>query len=238
MLLVFPCASQRHRSNGGQLQPFEHFRIGYGYEGVPDPGSDEGWSGTDPRVYASKTDGIFRVDLVTGAENPLVSLWDLVDKLTAVGAPDPATNPTDVFAWVNNLSFNFDGSRLSFFIRFNEWDSSKKTHMLTLNRPASGDWKDATIADVTLLDKSGKGSHFVWTDNDTFLCWSEISGTSAIYEYDVTVGDLPTPTLFDTGFNEHPWQNSHINFVQSWSNKWLVGDTGGIGPKMRMAILT
>ncbi|MBD2846644.1 hypothetical protein IDH44_15700 [Paenibacillus sp. IB182496] len=119
-----------------------NFRPGYGYAGLRDPHVAE---------TAPACDGIFRIDLETGAEQLVLSLARLAE-LTGAARHAPGAR-----LLVNHVTFNPDGSRFVCLVRHEP---------LT----AGGSWGTAIVTanadgtDLCLLAGYGYASHYYWRD--------------------------------------------------------------------------
>lgn len=129
------------------------FRPGYGYAGLADPNA---------HVAAPEEDGIFLIDLESGAEKLILSLAKLRGLFP--DAPEAATK-----LLVNHINFNTDGTRFVFLLRNMPMPGAGKPR---------GAWGTATMtADTdggnlhTLLD-FGMASHYHWKDPAHLLIWA------------------------------------------------------------------
>jgi len=126
-------------------------RPGYGYNGIPDPWADE---------LHPDEDGIYRMDLQTGATELIISI-----------AQAAAIEPDDTMEagkhWFNHLQFSTDDSR---FLCLHRWHRtlpdgrrSHFTRMLTANPDGS---------ELYLLNKDDMTSHFDWKSGNEILAWA------------------------------------------------------------------
>ena len=124
-------------------------RPGYGYVGLPDPNTGK---------LAPENTGVFRVDLVSGRSELILSLAEIA----ATGKIPRAE--ASIKHYFNHLLFNTDGSR---FIALHRWrypKGNRLTRMITANPDGS---------DVRIVDDNGLTSHFIWRDPKHILAWSE-----------------------------------------------------------------
>ncbi|OAS15642.1 hypothetical protein [Paenibacillus oryzisoli] len=122
------------------------FRPGYGYEGREDPYKE---------ARHSTADGIFLIDLSTGESRLVLSLqhiWDFTKS---------RFQGQDKKLLINHITFNTDGSRLVFLVRyFPEPGEVWETAILTVNRDGSG---------LFLLSDYSYASHYHWRDSETIV---------------------------------------------------------------------
>ena len=121
-------------------------RPGYGYTGAPDA-----WA-HDPHPDA---DGIYWMDLETGAHRLIVSLAQIA-----------AFRPDETMAggqhWFNHLQVNTDDSRFLFLHRW-QVGSGRRTRLFTANPDG---------ADICCVSDHEMTSHFDWRDADHILAWA------------------------------------------------------------------
>lgn len=119
------------------------FRPGYGYAGRED---------VYKREPHSAEDGIFLIDLATGHSRLILSLqhiWDFTKS---------RFRGQDKALLINHITFNTDGSRLVFLVRyFPEPGEMWETAILTVNRDGSG---------LFLLSDYSYASHYHWRDRE------------------------------------------------------------------------
>lgn len=135
-------------------------RPGYGYHHFPDRAG--------PDRPATDDDGIWLLDLDTGAHDLVVSLRQIID-----------FEPTDDMAvsrhWLNHLLFSPDDAR---FILLHRWAPTEghswawKTRLFTANVDGSG---------LCLLNADDMTSHFDWRDPDHVLAWARQHGRGDHY---------------------------------------------------------
>ncbi len=126
-------------------------RPGYGYVGLPDPNAG---------VLAPEYTGIWRVDLVSGAREMLISVAQ------AAAIPNPHGDTGGKKHYFNHLLVSPDGSRVIFLHRWRDPDPSAGgfgTRMFTIGSDGS---------DPYVLDPFGKTSHFIWRDPEHVLAWA------------------------------------------------------------------
>lgn len=123
-------------------------RPGYGYNGIPDPGS---------AALHPEGDGIYVLDLVSGESRLIITLNQIAeayaDETTAGGKH-----------WFNHLLFNTDGSR---FIFLHRWHRAEGKGWYTQGFTARPDGED-----VFCFNDHGMVSHFIWRDPQHLLAWS------------------------------------------------------------------
>jgi hypothetical protein len=126
-------------------------RPGYGYEGVADP-----WLGQEQPT----DDGVYHVDLATGASKLVLSL-DRAARL------NPVASMKGVEQKFNHVQINTDGSRFSVIQRWYEVrpDGAKKRHdrLVTANPDGS---------DPYLLADDGHFSHYDWFSPTQLIGWA------------------------------------------------------------------
>lgn len=147
-------------------------RVGYGYNGIPDPNRD---------VLAPADSGLWRVDLETGKFNLIVPLADM-PKL-----PFPHGDITRAKHWFNHLLINPDGTRVEFLNRWKlpeaKWHT---TRMLTVAPDGS---------DLRIVDQNGVTSHFIWRDPQHILAWSRYAKPDGFYLFEDKTGGKVEPIL-------------------------------------------
>lgn len=118
-------------------------RPGYGYVNLPDETADSS---------APENDGVWRVDMDTGAGELLFSVADVANFQFKGAMPDAQH-------YFNHLSIAPDGKRFMFF---HLWDNGKRRYnrMLTCNIDGS---------DMYVLNDEGITSHYTWKDSQTLL---------------------------------------------------------------------
>lgn len=131
----------------------------YGYAGLAGPASAE-------LPPAPGDDGVWRLDLRTGAAALLVSLRELVDHRPSPFAPPGAQHS------VNHLMFNPSGTRFCFMHRFMREGGIQHSRLFTLAIDGTG---------LRLLFE-GFCSHYDWWDDSTIVAWAgtrKLLGASA-----------------------------------------------------------
>jgi hypothetical protein len=121
-------------------------RPGYGYEGVADPFAHE---------HHPAEDGVYRVDLETGAAELIFSLQQAVDL-------KPTDSMRGVKHWFNHVQINRDGSRFSVLHRWANPAGGWTTRLLTLNPDGSR---------PHVLCDTGMFSHYDWYGVDRIVGW-------------------------------------------------------------------
>ena len=176
-------------------------RPGYGYAGIEDPHAGE---------LAPKDTGIFRVDLLSGRKELIISLADIANFGQIPG------NPKNAKHYFNHLLFNTDGSRFIFLHRWRSTGDSAYetvggfgTRMLTASPDGS---------DLRVVDPHGKTSHFIWRDPNHILAWAwHPSHGSAFYLY-----QDGTDKVEVVGKDMMP-RNGHCTYLPG--NQWILNDT-------------
>jgi len=128
-------------------------RPGYGYAGLKDPFFEE--------MHPSE-DGVYLIDLNSGADKLLVSISDV---FAYHGKP---SHLEVCKIWFNHTLFNTDDSRFVFLSRWNPRGvegGPRKTAMFTASL-------DGT--DLRCLIDYGLVSHFDWKDPEHLLVWANI----------------------------------------------------------------
>jgi len=173
----------------------QDMRPGYGYAGPPDPYTN------DP---APKNSGIFRLDLVTGKQELIISIADVAK------IPNPNADLTGAKHYFNHLLFNPDGSRFIFLHRWRiKGRRSFGTRMLTAKPDGS---------DIQVVDDYGRTSHFIWRDTRHILAWAwHPSHGNAFYLYE---DDTRKVEVVGKGIMT---QNGHCSYLPG--NKWILNDT-------------
>jgi hypothetical protein len=132
-------------------------RPGYGYDGVPDPGAAE---------KAPADDGIYHIDLQTGAHRLIITLAAILD-IDHKPSMDGAEH------WFNHLQFCTDDSRFVFLHRWTREDGRGwHTRMMTAAPDGSA------ICNVSDHDMV---SHFDWRDAAKILAWATREGEGNHY---------------------------------------------------------
>jgi len=134
------------------------FRPGYGYEEMPDPFA---------QVAAPHDDGVFLMDLATGAHRFILSLEQAVEFLAAKGEEDIIGQKVVI----NHITFNPSARRFLFLLRnFPESGSRWQTWLLTANGEGE---------EMRAHRCYGMASHYHWRDDSTILIYMNISPTQA-----------------------------------------------------------
>lgn len=123
-------------------------RPGYGYNGPPDPYTDD---------LAPEESGIFHVDLETGEAKLIISLAQIA-RMGEIPNEQPG-----IKHYFNHLLFNPDGTR---FIALHRWrypNGRRLTRMITANPDGS---------DIRIVIPNGYASHFIWRDPTHILSQS------------------------------------------------------------------
>jgi hypothetical protein len=177
-------------------------RPGYGYNGIADPNADQ---------LTPKDTGIFLVDLVTGNQEMLFSIADVVE----IGTPHPTS--FDTKHWFNHLLFNPDGSRFVFLHRW-QVGTGRMTRMITAN-------SDGT--DLRVVDDNGLTSHFIWRDPHHILAFSkQLSHGVGFYLFE----DGGEKTIEIVG-KDVMTSDGHCTYLPG--NQWILCDTYPDGDYMQ-----
>ncbi len=170
-------------------------RPGYGYVGLPDPAADE---------LAPRDSGILRIDLETGAVDPIISL-EAIAQLGTISNRQPG-----IKHYFNHLLFSPDGSRFIFLHRWRYPDGSRLTRMLTAAPDGS---------DVRIVDDNGLTSHFIWRDAQHILAYSEQpSGGRGFYLFEDRTGGT-----IDAVGADILRADGHCSYLPD--GEWILNDT-------------
>ena len=184
----------------------QRLRPGYGYHTLPDKTAEEN---------VPKNDGIFLIDMDTGAEKLIISYEQLLRNV-------PETENQKHY--VNHISISPDGSRFLFF------------HLWT---PAVGSrWNGRLYvanldgSDLHCLEDGFIPSHYCWGGSDKLLITSVgFSGApSYYYQYDLTA---QTKTKLE---NPHLVQDGHPTFLSDDNN--FLTDTYPLSGSMQRLFLS
>lgn len=111
-------------------------------------------------VARPEDDGLWRIDLETGTRELVVSVKDLANM--------PGANaPEDVKLFVTHVSFNREGSRIVFMLRFMSRDGALYS-LIYSARPDGSELK---------LLAQEKISHFDWIDEENIVLWMRKSAS-------------------------------------------------------------
>ena len=181
----------------------EDMRPGYGYMGIPDPWAD---------VLAPQETGIHRIDLRTGACQPLITLAEVA------AIPYPGGDIAAAKHYFNVLIFNPSGTHFLFLHRWRFGEGSFHTRMLTAAADGS---------DLRVVDHSGRTSHLIWQDDAHILAWSRrASHGDAFYLFpnaeDVEAGSDPLDAVDVVGKERMPL-NGHCTYLSN--RDWILNDT-------------
>lgn len=167
---------------------------GMGYGGAADPYGQD---------LAPDADGLWSLDLESGARQLLVSLEALTDH-------EPHRTMKGAKHWVSDPQFSPDGSRFLFLHRWVEPTRRLRWHrMLT----AQADGSDLmVVCDYQMV------SHFDWYDNDRVLTWArQLDLGDHFYLFHVTSGMREV-----IGFSTLT-EDGHCSF--SPDRRWILTDT-------------
>ena len=172
-------------------------RPGYGYAG----GSDALAHDPSPR-----DDGIWRIDLASGAADCIVSLAELA-------ARDPGPSMTGAWHYVNHVQPSRGGRRIAFFHVWHGKGASWHVRLYTC-RP------DGT--ELRCLLDTGVVSHYDWRDDDTILVWANRPDASARFLLltHAGAGEAPGHSVFA---GDVVREDGHCTF--SPDGRWVLNDT-------------
>ncbi len=117
---------------------------GYGYPGIPDKNKDN---------FAPKDDGIYKIDLKTGASHLIFSIAEIANFKNSLKINSPH--------YLAMTLFNPKGDRFAFLHRFKLPDGGIHTRLFTANPDGTGLY---LLAEGTL-------SHFDWFSDDKIFVW-------------------------------------------------------------------
>ena len=171
----------------------QRHRPGYGYAGVDDEFEHE---------PAPARDGIFRVDLDTGASTLTVSLAQLA-------AFEPRAEMQGKHHWVNHIQVSPDGSRFAFFHLWHSDDGGWSVRLFT----AGADGSDLQCRlDARVV------SHYDWLDGDRLLIWTHLPAKGGRF----AVVDCRSGRLDAVGEGVLT-EDGHCTF--SPDRRWVLNDT-------------
>ena len=136
-----------------------NFRPGYGYAGFKDENFD---------IKAPKNDGIFLIDLETGASKLVLPISDLKGFLKTKNSL-----VADGKILVNHINFNTDGSRFVSLVR--------------TFATGENEWRTATVTgnfdgtDLYLLSDYKQASHYYWKNEAELLIWATHTDGTKLY---------------------------------------------------------
>ena len=174
------------------------FRPGYGYADIPDPFREE--------LHPAE-DGVFRVDLRTGASTQILSLkeiWAFIQP---------------IFQWeeaklvINHITLNPDGSRFVFLARSIQPGKRWVTALLTANTDGSG---------LRCLSPSTLQSHYHWRDPQHFVIYGGGPKGNHLYLYqdEEVEGQVPEPVVLD---GRYFLRDGHCSY--SPDRNWMLYDS-------------
>ena len=179
-----------------------HQRPGYGYAGVPDP-----WR----HVPEPRDDGIYRLDLETGAQRlviPTALLAGTRRKPTMEGAVHR----------FNHLQFSPDGRALHLPPPL----ASRRRATCEGTSPASV--PPTRTAQIALLADEDLVSHFDWRDPQHVLAWARHGGVDAFW---LLHDPLAPPTgrlRRSRGAGGDP-RDGHCSYSPDGARRWIANDT-------------
>jgi len=134
------------------------FRPGYGYAGIPDP-----YAG----VPAPEDDGIYRLDLVSGAVAQILSLAELRERFAAhFGA-----HLRGAKVLVNHITLNPSATRFLFLLRSMPMPGQPANGWLTMVATADVDGRN-----VHVFNGHGGASHYCWRGDRHILIYADLPG--------------------------------------------------------------
>ena len=141
------------------------FRPGYGYAGIKDPFENE---------LHPKKDGIFLMELETGAFKLLLSLL-YIAKLK------PEKEMLNSKTIINHITFNPDSSRFVFLNRFPKQEGGSATGVFTA---------DLNGENIKSFGDYGYASHYYWINPHELLFYSDFKGQGQeLYIYNDSTGE-------------------------------------------------
>ena len=171
----------------------QDYRRGYGYAGVPDPFADQ---------QAPANDGIYRLDLVNGSSQLLVSVEQLA-------ATHSVPEMRDTVHWFNHIQVSPGDRRIAFMHRWRVGESGWGTRLYCIDFDGSN---------LHCLLDDGMVSHYDWKDDECVLVWGRsidlgdhflwVSRSNGV-EGAFAAGELPT--------------DGHCSF--SPDRRWVLNDT-------------
>ena len=172
-------------------------RPGYGYNGPPDPWTDNN---------APQDTGIFRMDMQTGATQLIISLAQIA-ALGEIPNPEP-----DVKHYFNHLLFSPDGQRFIALHRWRYQNGKRLTRMITSNL-------DGT--EIRVVIPNGYASHFIWRDAQHILSQSkDYLGNSNWGNF--LFADRDSGILHEVGHGVLDG-GGHLSYLPG--NAWILNDT-------------
>jgi len=173
------------------------FRPGYGYEELPDPYAS---------IPAPEEDGVFLMDLQTGAHRLILSYAQMADFLRAAGEL-----PEERKLVVNHLTFNPSATRFLFLVRTFPTRPGEgwTTFLLTADREGQGLRHHPTW---------GMASHYHWRNDTEMLFWMNTApeGRPALVVVDDPSGEK---TPVDPDYFRH---DGHCSY--SPDGRWILYD--------------
>lgn len=194
----------------------DNLRPGYGYEGLTDANVTQ---------RAPDDDGIWRVDLNTGASDLILSVADVAAMPWSDGDSRPG-----VWHYFNHLLMNPSGTRFIFLHRYRpEFDPKSLTfegnfvtRMLTSNIDGS---------DLFVLDPSGNTSHFIWKDDETVTMFTKPVGLPEGFYQMRDQSD----TIRRLG-EKKMLVNGHNTYLPAPFGEWILNDTYPDGKSLRQTV--
>jgi hypothetical protein len=182
-------------------------RPGYGYAGVSDPWADEN---------APRKDGIWRIDLLTGGAELIVSLAELANR-------NPRATFKNVPHWVNHIQVSPSGKNFLFLHRWGNATASSGFESRLYCASPDGECLNC------LLD-GGLISHYDWMDDESFIVWAEHPSFGKKF-YLIHIGSRKIRVIGDGQLV----QDGHCSF--SPDRKFLITDTYANQYDLRALIL-
>lgn len=182
----------------------QDMRPGYGYPGAAD---------VHKGIKAPLEDGLYKIDLETGASTMLMSYAQ------ASQVPHHGENLDDYWHWFNHLLVNPSGTRAAFLHRWRSGGQDPAyravrgfvTRMITINLDGS---------EPFVIDPSGHTSHFVWRDDNHITAWTKPEN-AAFGFYDL---EDRTSNFSPVGADVMNL-NGHNTYVPGTNNEWILNDT-------------
>ena len=203
---VYTISSDGTWALGINFARIDDTREGYGYEGLPDPFYNDNHPAAD---------GVYSIDLITGASHLIVSL-DTVANFERTPETGEGKH------WFTVCEISPSGTRIAIMQRwYKAGGSGYTTRLLTANPDGS---------DLFVMDPYGSTSHYNWRDDTHLICWTYTPMLGSAY------------TLFTDKSRDAErigagilTTNGHMTY--SPDNEWLVTDTYPDGDRMQTVML-
>ncbi len=164
-------------------------------------------------VPQPRDDGLWHLDLATGACRLLLSIGDLLARHPCALAPG-------ALAWFNHVCFSPDGARLMFFCRLRH--GGRRLDSLWLLEADGTNLRE-------IIPFGRKVSHYVWLDARRLLVSTDVLGPMRFVTWDLASGRFAPFGGNALPADGHP--------ALSPDGQWLVCDTYPRGPERRAELL-